>query len=70
MYPALPLVFRNLTRRMSTTVINVSVLALGITCSLVLFLLVKHVSSFDQYHSKKERIFRIVSESLGNNQSN
>jgi putative ABC transport system permease protein len=61
---------RNLSRQMSTTVINVSGLTLGITCSLVLFLLVKHVSSFDQYHSKKDRIFRIVSESVGNNQRN
>ena len=61
---------RNLTRQMSTTLINVSGLALGITCSLVLFLLVKHQSSFDSYHSKKDRIFRIVGESVGNNQKN
>jgi putative ABC transport system permease protein len=61
---------RNLSRQMSTTIINVSGLTLGITCSLVLFLLVKHVSSFDQYHSKKDRIYRIVSESVGNNQKN
>lgn len=58
---------RNLARQKSTTILNVAGLALGITCSLVLFLLVRHMSGFDQYHSKLDRIYRVVSESQGSN---
>ncbi|MBT1704281.1 ABC transporter permease [Chryseosolibacter indicus] len=59
--------FRNLARQKGTTLINVSGLTLGITCSLILFLLVKHLSSFDNYHTNKDRIYRVVSNSDGNN---
>jgi putative ABC transport system permease protein len=59
--------FRNLVREKSSTLINIAGLTLGITCSLVLFLMVKHLSSFDQYHSKADRIYRVVTESDGNN---
>jgi putative ABC transport system permease protein len=59
--------FRNLLREKSSTIINISGLTLGITCSLVLFLMVKHLSSFDNYHTKRERIYRVITESDGNN---
>jgi putative ABC transport system permease protein len=57
---------RNLMREKGSTLINISGLTLGITCSLVLFLMVKHMSSYDNYHSNRDRIFRIVTESDGN----
>jgi len=57
---------RNLLREKTSTFINVSGLTMGITCSLVLFLLIRHLTSFDNYHSKKERIYRIVNQSDGN----
>jgi ABC-type antimicrobial peptide transport system permease subunit len=41
-------------------------LSLGITCSLILFLMIRHLSSFDDFHSKKERIYRVVHQSEGN----
>lgn len=55
--------FRNLLRQKGSTVLNIAGLTLGITCSLVLFLLVRHLYSYDQYHSKLERIYRIVTQS-------
>lgn len=58
--------FRNLFRQRGSTLINISGLTLGITCSLVLFLLVRHLSSFDNYHAKRDRIYRVVTESDGN----
>ncbi|MBA4054826.1 MAG: hypothetical protein C0490_08955, partial [Marivirga sp.] len=58
--------FRNLLREKTSTFINVSGLTMGITCSLVLFLLIRHLISFDTYHSKKERIYRVVNQSDGN----
>lgn len=61
---------RNLLRQKSTTFINISGLTLGITCSLVLFLMVRHLTSFDTFHSRANRIYRVVGESEGNNGKN
>jgi putative ABC transport system permease protein len=58
--------WRNLTRQKSTTMINIAGLTLGITASMVLFLMVVHFSSFDNYHLKRDRIYRIVNQSDGN----
>ena len=61
---------RNLRREKEITTLNLSGLALGITSSLILFLLVRHMSSYDTYQSKRERIYRVVTESDGNNGKN
>jgi putative ABC transport system permease protein len=58
---------RNLWGEKGSTVINLAGLTLGITSSLVLFLLIAHHRGFDQFHSKKDRIYRVVTESAGNN---
>lgn len=58
--------FRNLLREKASTLINISGLTLGITCSLVLFLLVTFMSSFDNFHTKRDRIYRVVRQSEGN----
>jgi putative ABC transport system permease protein len=57
---------RNLTRQKGSTMINIAGLTLGITASLVLFLMVVHFSSFDKFHSKRDRIYRVVNQSDGN----
>ncbi|NIR52886.1 FtsX-like permease family protein [candidate division KSB1 bacterium] len=55
--------FRNLIKSKSYTFINVTGLALGITCALVIFLIIRFEYSFDNYHEDDERIFRVVAES-------
>ncbi|MGH7497209.1 MAG: ABC transporter permease [bacterium] len=50
---------RKLSRERSYTAINVLGLALGITCSLMLFLLIKYELSFDTFHAKADRICRV-----------
>lgn len=62
--------FRNLLREKSSALVNISGLTMGITCSLVLFLLIRHLSSFDNYHSKRVRIYRVVNQSDGNQGKN
>lgn len=52
--------FRNIQRNLSYSAINVFGLALGITCSLVLFLMIMFFTSFDNYHKHKDRIYRLV----------
>jgi predicted permease len=57
---------RNLWRQRGSTAINISGLSIGIAGSLVLFLLVYHHSNFDTFHSKRDRIYRVVTQSRGN----
>src|SRR5690606_18154891 len=58
---------RNLMREKGSAILNLAGLTLGITCSLVLFLLVKHVATVDNFHTNRDRIYRIVTEADGNN---
>lgn len=51
---------RHLTRNKSYASINIIGLALGITVCLLSFLVVKFELSFDSYHSKADRIYRVV----------
>ena len=50
-----------------TSLINLIGLAIGIACSLLIFIYVNHEVSYDQFHSKADRIFRVLSidEALG-----
>jgi putative ABC transport system permease protein len=57
---------RNLWRSKGSTLINLSGLTLGVTTSLILFLLVRYESGFDNFHAKRDRIYRAVSSSDGN----
>jgi putative ABC transport system permease protein len=58
--------FRNIVREKASSLINIAGLTMGITCSLVLFLLIRHLSSYDNFHSKRDRIYRVVHHSDGN----
>jgi predicted permease len=57
---------RNLWREKGSTILNLSGLTLGIAASLILFLLVRYHHSFDSYHEKRDRIYRVVTKSKGN----
>ncbi len=54
--------FRNLSRNKSYTAINVFGLGAGIAICLILFLIVQFESSFDNFHKKKDRIYRVLTE--------
>ena len=54
--------FRNIIRNKSFTVINVIGLAVGIASCLLIFLLTRYELSYDNFHSRRDRIYRIVSE--------
>lgn len=57
---------RTILRQRTNTVINIVGLTLGITGSLIMFLIVKDGASFDKYHSRYDRIYRVVSQSIEN----
>jgi putative ABC transport system permease protein len=50
---------RNLKKNRLYTAINVLGLALGVACCLVIFVIVKYETSFDDYHQKADRIYRV-----------
>lgn len=54
--------FRIFRLRPAYTVTNVFGLALGITCCLITYLLLHHELTFDQFHSKKDNIYKVVFE--------
>jgi len=50
---------RNLLRYRAFSLINIIGLTMGIACALFIFLVVKYELSYDRYHAKADRIYRI-----------
>src|SRR4249919_3516269 len=53
---------RSLLRNRNYTIINISGLAVGISVCLVIFIIIHFERSFDQFHTKKDRIYRVLTE--------
>jgi len=56
----LKIAVRNLVRNKTYTVINILGLTTGITCAALLILFINDELNFDQFHTKSERIYRVV----------
>jgi putative ABC transport system permease protein len=54
--------YRQLLRHRSYTIINLAGLAVGIAVCLLIFAFIRFESSYDDFHSKKDRIYRVMSE--------
>jgi putative ABC transport system permease protein len=54
--------WRNVSRHKSYTFINIIGLGSGIAICLVIFVLIQFHTSFDNFHSKKDRIYRLLTE--------
>ena len=52
--------FRTLKRHAGTTAINVGGLAVGIAACLLIVLFIQHERSFDRFHTKADRIYRLT----------
>lgn len=52
--------WRNLAKNKGYTLVNIVGLAIGLACSFIISLYIIDELSFDQYHSTKERIYRVV----------
>lgn len=63
--------FRNLTRQKGYSFINIAGLAIGVSCCILILLYVVDELSFDRYHGKAERIYRVgVKGIVGNHEFN
>ena len=62
--------FRNFWRHKTFSIINVLGLSIGISASLVIFLIVHYEFSFDKFQPGKERIYRVVMEGKSDGEKN
>lgn len=51
--------WRNFTKYMSYSLINIFGLSIGFSSALLLFLIIRYENSFDGFHSKADRIYRV-----------
>ncbi len=59
----LTIAIRNLSKHKSFAVINIAGLTLGISCALIIFIIVRFELCFDTFHSQADRIYRVISGS-------
>ncbi|MCJ7579394.1 MAG: ABC transporter permease, partial [Candidatus Aminicenantes bacterium] len=55
----LKVAFRNMKRHKNVSFINITGLAIGITCCILILLWVQDELSFDQFHKNADNIYRI-----------
>ncbi|MBL7813792.1 MAG: ABC transporter permease [Saprospiraceae bacterium] len=55
--------FRNLIYNKGYAFINIAGLAVGIAVCILIFIIIQFQTSFDGFHAKKDRIYRVLSES-------
>lgn len=53
--------FRNIVKDKTYSLINITGLTIGITCSLFLFMYILHEVSYDRYHKNAANIYRVIS---------
>jgi putative ABC transport system permease protein len=58
----LKIAWRSLVRNKTYAAINVTGLAVGIAVCMVIFIIIQFQTSFDNFHSKKDRIYRVLTE--------
>lgn len=58
---------RNLLKNLRFTTINIVGMTLGMACALVIFLIVRHETSYDLAQSKIDRIYRVETENIKEN---
>lgn len=65
----LKVVFRSMFRNKGFTTINISGLAIGMACSLLIFLFIKDEQSYDRFHRHSDRIYRVVKDFINDDGS-
>lgn len=61
--------FRNMRRNAGYVLLNVTGLTLGVAACLVIFLITRNELSYDRYHQKADRIYRVTLNALDFNSS-
>ena len=56
----LKIAFRNLNKRKTLSLINISGFAIGIACCVLLYLFIRNEWTFDNFHNNADKIFRVI----------
>ncbi len=59
---------RSFWKNRSHALVNVLGLSLGITCSILIFLIIRFELSYDDYHANRDHIYRVVTEFRGDDE--
>lgn len=62
----LKIAMRNFRKHKAFSLINVTGLAIGMACSILIVLFIRHEQSYDRYHKDLDRIFRVTMHYKGN----
>src|SRR6185312_4871088 len=54
--------FRGLSRNKSYTIINIAGLSVGIAVCTMIFIIIQFQTSFDNFHTKKNQLYRVLTE--------
>jgi len=54
---------RSLIRNRNYAIINIAGLAVGIAVCMMIFIIIQFQTSFDDFHAKKDRVYRVLTES-------
>ncbi len=54
--------FRSLIRNRNYTIINIAGLTVGIAVCMMIFIIIQFQTSFDNFHAKKDRVYRVLTE--------
>lgn len=57
---------RKIKRQKGYTLINISGLAVGLTCCAIMLLWVRNEKRFDRFHTNRESIYRLIKETSAN----
>ncbi|MDN3655934.1 ABC transporter permease [Ferruginibacter paludis] len=55
--------WRNLSRNKGFAIVNITGLAAGIAVCMIIFIIIQFQTSYDNFHAKKDRIYRVLTES-------
>lgn len=56
--------FRNLSKSMRFSMINIIGMGVGMACALLIFMIVKHETEYDFHQSNRERIYRVENHNI------
>jgi len=54
--------FRSLARNKTYTTVNIAGLAVGVAVCMMIFIIIQFQTSFDNFHPKKDRVYRVLTE--------
>ena len=56
----LKIAYRNFVKQKVYSIVNIGGLAIGLTCFILIFLYIQDELSYDRFHSKSDRTYRLV----------